>query len=126
MNRHLSRYLLAAALAVGTAPALHAIKADPKAVSVKQPDGTTLLIRIHGDENFHYVTTSDGFLIARDADGFFKYVKTDASKRTRKISTHRANNVEGRTVFSNFSSSWSVVGNGVISATILSPTVPVP
>ena len=97
MNRHLSRYLLAAALAVGTAPALHAIKADPKAVSVKQPDGTTLLIRIHGDENFHYVTTSDGFLIARDADGFFKYVKTDASKRTRKISTHRASNVEGRT-----------------------------
>lgn len=41
----------------------YAVRAFPGAVTVTQADGTTLTIRIHGDENFHYTTTSDGYLI---------------------------------------------------------------
>lgn len=90
MNKHLLRYLLAASLLAGASGAAWAIKANPKPVTVRQPDGTTLVIRVHGDENFHYITTADGFLIQRDKDGFFKYVQTDAAKGTRRITACRA------------------------------------
>ena len=90
MNKHLTRYLLAAGLLVASSGTAWAIKASPKPITVKQPDGTTLVIRVHGDENFHYITTTDGFLIQRDKDGYFKYVQTDASQGTRKLTARRA------------------------------------
>lgn len=96
MNKHLLRYLLAASLLAGASGAAWAIKANPKPVTVRQPDGTTLVIRVHGDENFHYITTADGFLIQRDKDGFFKYVQTDAAKGTRRITACRATNANVR------------------------------
>lgn len=96
MNKHLIRYLLSAALLMGTTTGAWAIKANPKPITVKQPDGTTLVIRVHGDENFHYITTSDGFLIQRDKDGFYKYVQTDEAKGTRRISARRASNANNR------------------------------
>lgn len=96
MNKHLLRYLLAASLLAGASGAAWAIKANPKPVTVRQPDGTTLVIRVHGDENFHYITTADGFLIQRDKDGFFKYVQTDAAKGTRSITARRATNANVR------------------------------
>ena len=96
MNKHLLRYLLAASLLAGASGAAWAIKANPKPVTVRQPDGTTLVIRVHGDENFHYITTADGFLIQRDKDGFFKYVQTDAAKGTRRITARRATNANVR------------------------------
>lgn len=58
--------------------AVHAIKAKPGSIVVKQPDGTCLVIRVHGDESFHYTTTADGYLIRRGKDGFFRYVQRDA------------------------------------------------
>ncbi len=97
MKKQLFSYLLAATLAAGGTQTAQAIKANPKAVSVKQPDGTTLVIRIHGDENFHYLTTTDGFLIQQDKDGFFKYVQTDAKQGTRKLTARRATNLTSRT-----------------------------
>ena len=42
MNKHLLRYLLAASLLAGASGAAWAIKANPKPVTVRQPDGTTL------------------------------------------------------------------------------------
>ena len=38
----------------------HAVPAHPAAVKVRQPDGTTLTIRLHGNEHQHYNTTADG------------------------------------------------------------------
>ena len=101
MNKHLTRYLLAAGLLVASSGTAWAIKASPKPITVKQPDGTTLVIRVHGDENFHYITTTDGFLIQRDKDGYFKYVQTDASQGTRKLTTRRALNADKRSAADN-------------------------
>jgi hypothetical protein len=39
---------------------LYAVPAYPKPVRVEQPDGTTLTVRVYGDERFHYATTVDG------------------------------------------------------------------
>ena len=50
----------------------YAVRALPRAVTVTQADGTTLTIRVHGDENFHYTTTSDGYLITQK-DGIYYY-----------------------------------------------------
>ena len=35
--------------------------ADPTPHQVKQPDGTSVTLRMHGDEYLNYVTTTDGF-----------------------------------------------------------------
>lgn len=101
MNKHLFRYLLTAGLLVATSGAAWAIKANPKPITIKQPDGTTLVIRVHGDENFHYITTTDGFLIQRDKDGYFKYVQTDATQGTRRLTARRATNVDKRSADDN-------------------------
>lgn len=41
------------------------IKADRTPRQVELPDGSRLTVRLHGDEFFHYTTTSDGYMIAR-------------------------------------------------------------
>ena len=101
MNKHLFRYLLTAGLLATTSGAAWAIKANPKPITIKQPDGTTLVIRVHGDENFHYITTTDGFLIQRDKDGYFKYVQTDATQGTRRLTARRATNADKRSADDN-------------------------
>ena len=75
----------------------HAIKAKPGSVALKQPDGTTLVVRLNGDENFHYTTTLDGYLIRKAKDGFFKYVKYDAVSGKQQLTKQRVNNADQRT-----------------------------
>ena len=55
-------------LLFGVTGNVYGVKSNPNPVTVVQPDGTALTIRIHGDENFHYTTTVDGFLIRKDKD----------------------------------------------------------
>ena len=45
----------------------------PKAVSVRQPDGSRLTIIGHGDEFCHYMTTADGYTIVKGTDGYYRY-----------------------------------------------------
>ena len=86
------RLLLCASLSLCFTQAAHAIMANPHPVTVTQPDGTELTIRLHGDESFHYTTTLDGFLIRQDKDGFYKYYDYSAQTLTKQV----ANNVELR------------------------------
>ncbi len=43
-----------------------------------QPDGTTITLRLCGDEFHHYYMTQDGAYVTRDADGYFRYTVIDA------------------------------------------------
>ena len=56
---------------------LHAIPAYPGTLAMPLPDGTTISVRIHGDEHFSWYTTTDGYPLARQADGFFCYARTE-------------------------------------------------
>ncbi len=56
-----------------SATGLWAVPAYPGIIDVLQPDGTTLQIKMTGDEHFHYSTTTDGYLVARNAEGYFEY-----------------------------------------------------
>ena len=74
-----------------------AVKAYPHPVTVMQPDGTKITVRIHGDESFHYTTTIDGFMLERDKAGFFRYVDYDFKTGVKALSAQRARNVGERT-----------------------------
>ena len=51
---------------------LHAVKAYPYPVTVTQPDGSTLTIRLFGDENRSWQTTLDGKPVSQGPDGFWR------------------------------------------------------
>ena len=53
----------------------HAVPAVPGAVETIQPDGSKLMVRIIGDEFFNYYTTTDGYTIVKNNDGYFVYAQ---------------------------------------------------
>ena len=54
---------------------LFALPAKKGIITVNQPDGTQLRIEGHGDENFHYITTEDGFLVRKNTEGVYEYAE---------------------------------------------------
>lgn len=50
-----------------------AVPAHPKAVTVQQPDGSTLTVRLHGDEWRNFTATSDGYTVVRNQHGSYVY-----------------------------------------------------
>lgn len=59
---------------------MNAAPAFPGKKTVTQPDGTTIEVRMVGDERFHtLVTDTDALPIARDADGEYRYRMADGS-----------------------------------------------
>ena len=93
----LKRLLLASAISAGCLQGAWAIGAYPHPIVMRQPDGTTLLVRIQGDENYHFVTTADGFLLQKDKSGFFCYVDYDMRTGKRVPTRQRAHNMDERT-----------------------------
>ena len=49
---------------------LWAVPATPYPFEVTQPDGTTIMVRLHGDEYHHFYTTLDGKVLRRNTKGF--------------------------------------------------------
>ena len=74
---------------------LFAIKATPYPVSITQPDGTVLTVRIHGDETFHYKTTLDGYPLITDKNDILTYALADSNGNLISTSV-KATNIESR------------------------------
>lgn len=68
------RLLMSVAVALGFTMQGFALPADPTPRVVTQPDGSTLTIIMNGDEFGSYITTVDGHLVERSADGYFRYI----------------------------------------------------
>lgn len=64
--------------------ACYGVPAYPRPMAVTQPDGTTLTIRLHGDEFFHWASTTDGHEVAQTEDGYYRFAERrfDGSLRT--------------------------------------------
>ena len=77
----MKRFVSLLLMCIATRLLMHAIQAVPWAVPVPQPDGTTLMVRIIGDEYYHRYSTTDGYTLAPQADGSFTYVVPSASTR---------------------------------------------
>ena len=54
-----------------------AIPADPTPIKVAQPDGSTLTVCLHGDEFFHFTTTSDGYTVVKNTAGYYTYARLE-------------------------------------------------
>ena len=52
-----------------------AVPAHKGAVKMTQPDGTTVTIRLHGDEYLSFNTTTDGYSIVKNNQGYYVYAE---------------------------------------------------
>lgn len=56
---------------------VNAVRAYPYPVNITQPDGSTLTIRLYGDEFRSFRTTEDGYLIKQSAAGYYNIALID-------------------------------------------------
>ncbi len=52
-----------------------AVPAMPGFRPFKQPDGSTIILELKGDEHFHFAQTEDGYSVIRDAEGWWTYAQ---------------------------------------------------
>lgn len=76
---------------------LWAMPACQKPIPVSLPDGSTLMVKLMGDEHHSWITTPDGYLIGRNAEGYFEYVSEFRSGKA-VLSGVKVNNEAVRTV----------------------------
>ena len=76
-------------------PEVFAVPAYPYPITIIQPDGSELTIKLHGDEYSSYKTTLDGYLLVNDEEGLYTYAKTDIDGKLVSAGI-RAKNVESR------------------------------
>lgn len=76
---NMRRYFIIMALAIATTAAWGA-KATSEPITVRQADGTTLTIMLHGDEYFNWATTADGVLLKQVGSAYYiASVSTDGT-----------------------------------------------
>ncbi|MDO4723050.1 M6 family metalloprotease domain-containing protein [Porphyromonas circumdentaria] len=71
--QHICKFSLLSSLLVLVQGALWSAPADRVLKFFTQPDGSTLTIVLQGDEHFNYHTTTDGFMLFQDDEGYLKY-----------------------------------------------------
>lgn len=76
MKHRTTRTLASLALLGASLPAL-AVPARPGTFTRTQPDGTVITLSMHGDERFHYMTDTDGYIVARQADGWYRILDNE-------------------------------------------------
>lgn len=76
---------------------IYAVRATPFPITVSQPDGTELTIRLRGDEFFSYKTTIDGYLLVSDSKGVLTYAKSDENGRFTSTNV-KVNNIGKRSL----------------------------
>lgn len=65
------RHFLLTVMLMACAATSWAAKANPTPFSVRQSDGTTITVRLHGDENFSWYSTMDNVILARSGNNFY-------------------------------------------------------
>src|SRR5262245_50786209 len=64
-------------LALSPYPCAFAIMADPKPIQFTQPDGSSVMLHLRGDEFFHWEEDTNGFTVLR-VGGQAVYARLDA------------------------------------------------
>lgn len=93
----IAKLLPCALLAIVPAFKASALPASNEIFLATQPDGSSLEVRLHGDEFFHYTTTADGFVIIENpSDKFYYYAQPDNNGEVA-CSAIRVRDIEKRT-----------------------------
>lgn len=61
-----------------------AIPARPGKFTATQPDGTKIVLQMHGDEFAHWMTDALGRVVRQEEDGFYRVVSEDEAVRLRR------------------------------------------
>lgn len=80
MKNFISYICLFVAIIATASVKIHAVKAQPGLITVTQPDGTQLSVRLIGDEHFHYFLTDDGYPLINDNDVYYYASSTPDGK----------------------------------------------
>lgn len=75
--KRISKVATVLTLFVGGALGAQAVPAYPGVLTMTQPDGSSIRVRLYGDERGHYYTTENGRMVLETADGF-RYACLDA------------------------------------------------
>ena len=94
--KHTTGRIAATVAAMALSVAAWAVPAKPGLLTVKMADGSTIKVRIVGDEWGHYYVSEDGLLLTRGADDYFYYSDYDDATGTLKATSVRANDVQQR------------------------------
>ncbi|MBD5356362.1 MAG: M6 family metalloprotease domain-containing protein [Bacteroides sp.] len=80
MNRSFTKIsrLLALSALMGVASGAHAVTAKPGIITAMQPDGTTVNLRLEGNEYYNRAYTTDGYLLTVDDEGYYVFATIDA------------------------------------------------
>lgn len=62
---------------LAVAGTVSAVPAKQGAVKVQQPDGSTLTLVLHGDEWSNFTTTTDGYTVEKNAQGYYVYAQRE-------------------------------------------------
>ena len=89
MRKH---FLLALAALLLGLQTLSAIPARPGKIIYTQPDGSRIVLVLHGDEFGHWTTDASGRLLRQDADGFYRVdTQNDLATVQRRAAENRMN-----------------------------------
>jgi M6 family metalloprotease-like protein len=73
------KILLITFICILTSNSLYAVPAYPHPIVKTLPDGSTITIKLRGNEHFKYTLSEDGYLIKQAADGFFYFQQLNES-----------------------------------------------
>lgn len=73
--RRINLFIILTVVFIMSATIAYPIPAKPTPFVLKQADGTELTVRLRGDENFHYYTTDDGYLLLPGQNGILYYAE---------------------------------------------------
>ena len=88
----MKKRIIFSALVIATAITIHAVPAYRGWQTKIQPDGTTIQMQQNGDEVYHYFTNTDGDIVRKDTDGYWRVVEqqpTAETIRARRAKAHR-------------------------------------
>lgn len=87
--------LFTAVLLAGTV-SLSGAPAKPGLLTIRLADGTSIDVRIIGDEHFHYYLSEDGYLLTRGTDDYFYYSDFDPQSMLLKATDVKAHGISTR------------------------------
>ena len=88
----MKKIILSVAFALMGFASTFASKAYPGPITVIQSDGTELTVYLHGDENFNWLTTADGALLAQVGKSYYvAETTTNGNLKATKYLAHNAN-----------------------------------
>ena len=88
---NVSSLLLMGLAMIVTTNRMQAEPAHPQPFTVTQPDGSSLTLKLVGDEFYHYNTTIDGYTVTQNQNGYYVYVqKADETLIPTQVVAHNA------------------------------------